>query len=676
MDIQKIIDLWTKIQETPKEQLHIQNINRSFGMDYYVKKDMETAFRLDPAGLTALLLLDNFRKDFFEGSALTIEDILHNPNSAKLLEDCANLEKMLSDPEIVAALNEFVQGTEKALDSMHLLKSDVCEMLASRYEMAILRRDALWSMETLHLHQFFQGDTAIEHLQYLPDIHMFWNMNSLIKCAWLSPDGVSLNFITDPLDTSSYFAFVAKNGGNLTILTDRTPEAHPISKYMSRRPERDLTRRIFQHHFPYNVMDLYLNKKGDYIPSNTQLVPLQDKPVKVGTLSAMEPDEIIWAVMMFALIDQKLYKNNYHCGELSYTSDMIADPSIAQNLIDGMGALTVKDYKPLQAPILTAASTENDEQYTRFSGTNLRTGWLYERYKDQVPEDLMNGLLPNNARLFLLGDNTVYLADPSEVGRTFDRREVLKADPSKIQKIPHENGGHIVLGNTGPRSTIQLRKMTGDEFGTQKELMDDYRWFARHNIAAYINKKAKEEFAAREKEVMQWVRDRAEANVHNLFKEITETALTPDKEINRLGSCKLYIYDTDYHKREVGRIPMKFVKCKEGIHPFYPHKNARCYFTEAPCSYILFCEPQNVKELAYMTGCQSVEELPDVLQHWHGPYSTADDYEGNCILQRVDPMDWVCQNPWDELTFGMVIGVGKKHLKQLALELGVAIPKD
>jgi len=676
LDIQKIIDLWTTIQETPKDQLHIHNLERSCFWDYHVKEEIQTAFELDPAGLTALLLLDNFREDFFQGSAISIEDILNNPHYDTFVADCAKLTEMLSAPEIVSALTEFAQGTVKAVNSMNSNREEVQQMLDSRYDMAILRRDALWSMKHLHLHQFFQGDTAIEHLKYLPDIHLFWNMNSLLKCAWQSPDGVSLNFITDPLDTSSYFAFVAKNGGNLTVLTDRTPQAHPLSKYMSRRPERDLTRRIFQHHFPYGIMDLQRTKKGYYVPSGTQLVPVQDKPIKVGSIAAMKPDEIIWTVMMFALIDQKLYKNNYHCGELSYTSDMIADPSIGQQLIDDSGTLMVNEYKPLQAPILTAEMTEQDEQYSQYSGTNKDTGWLYERYKDQIPEDLMNGLLPDTKKLFLLADNTAYVANEDEVGRDYYGHEHLKADPSTLQTIEGNNGQRVVLGWEPPRSTIQLHKMTGDEFGTEKELMNDYRWFARHNIAAFINKKAKEEFDARKDEVLQWVKDRIKANIATLYDEAARAVLLKEHAHPCLGYSNLYLYNTDFHRHgpETSRT-MKFVGCKVGDYPFWPHNNARCYFTDAPCSYILTLEAHDPEELAYLTGCKSVEELPDVLQHWKGLWSTADDYTGNYILSRVDPLDWVCKNPWNELRFEVFIGVGKKILKQTAANLGTKIPQ-
>ena len=678
MDIQKIIDLWTTIQEIPKEQLKIHSVNNASIWNYTVNKEIQTAFELDPAGLTALLLLDNFRKDFFHGNAIVIEDILNNPHYPKLIENCVSLTNMLSNPEITSALAEFVQGTVKAVNSMKANREEVQQMLDSRYDMAILRRDALWSMKHLHLHQFFQGNTAIEHLKYLPDIHLFWNMNSLLKCAWQSPDGVSLNFITDPLNTSSYFAFVAKNGGNLTVLTDRKMDVHPISKYMSRRPDRDFTQRIFQHHFPYGIMDIQMNLKGEFIPSDTQLVPVQDKPIKVGSIATMEPDEIIWTVMMFALIDQKLYKNNYHCGELSYTSDMIEDPTIGQKLVNGAGVLMVKDYKPLQVPILTTELTENDEQYRKYPGTNLKTGWLYERYKDQVPDDLMNGLLPSDKKLFLLEENTAYLADKAEVGIDCYRHEYLKADPSTLETIRSKDGYPIFLGNNDARSTIQLRKMTGDEFGTEKELMEDYRWYARHNIAAFINKKAKEEFEVRKSEVEKWVKDRIEANIPRLYEDMAKSCLTKSSDNPYLNCCNLYAYNTEFIKWKPSGVHMRFVGCKHGDFPFCPQNNARCYFSDAPCGYILFGEAQNVDDLVYLTGCKSVDELPDVLQHWY-PDTSMDhyelnDYEGNPILERIDPMDWVCKNPWNDLSFKLFIGVGKKYLKNTAKKLGVEIP--
>lgn len=461
-DVKDILELWFKLRETPKQQLRIWELPQRNPWSYQIKSALEEAFKLDPEGLTALLLLDNFRNDFFSGCGLSIIDILENKNFETFLSDCRRLTNMLSEEEIVSSLRDFTSNVSNAVAHIGIEREDVSDMINDRYEMAILRRDSLRSMEVLTLHQFFQGDTKKDHLTFLPDIHMFWNMNSLIRCAWQSDDGVSINLIKDPLATSSYFAFVAKNGGNLTVLTDKPNDAHPLSKYMSRRPERSFTDRVFRNHFPYGLLDLHYDAKGYLHPGSSSIVPIQEKPIKVGALSDLLPDEIIWTVMMFSLIDAKLYKENYHCAELSYTSDMIEDPGISAALIEGNQscALMVKEYQPLVAPVLTPEGLENDPQYNKHSGSGPNQ-WLYERYKNQIPYDILNGLRPNDdTTIFLLPDSTVFLAPPERTQKSFypNADPALLADPNDVHWNTSPWGSKCTFGKTTIDEAVVLKK--------------------------------------------------------------------------------------------------------------------------------------------------------------------------------------------------------------------------
>lgn len=676
-DVKKIIELWYKLRDTQKEVLHIHE-STSCIFDYQFKNDVEQAFQLDPEGLTALLIIDNFREDFFSNSAISIKDILDNPHFQPFIDDCRQLTAMLSEEETVNALANFIGSVSSAISCMSIDREDVTNMVNDRYEMAVLRRDSLRSMETLALHQFFQGDTRTDHLAFLPDIHLFWNMNSLIQCAWQSADGVSINLVQDPMATSSYFAFVAKNGGNLTVLTDKPSEAHPLSKYMSRRPERDFTSRVFKNHFPYGLLDLTFDYKGYLHPGRTNLVPVQDKPIKIGTIATMEPDEIIWTIMMFSLIDGKLYKENYHCAELSYTSDMIERPDIGISLVEQNSsvALMVKDYNPLVAPVLHPENTENDSQYQRFSGSGLND-WLYQRYKDLIPNDILNGLLPSDgSTLFLLSDYSTFLAPKERVKQSFpSRTPVLLKDPSEIQSYSMPGGGSVTIGGSTVEGTSILKKMTGDEFGTKESLMNDYRWFARYNAAKFINKKAEEEFTSRKKDVRLWVKERIAQRIDILSVDMIHALYSKQESMHPCYFSKVELSGKWWeHLSTFGAFT--FVKNRKAYlgrkgSPLDNVADAGCWFSEdAPCSYLIKAHVYDLNGLLYLTGCSSPDELPDVLRHWNQSH-TADNYIGNPILQRIDPMDWVVKNPWNYLTFDVVIGIGKKYLAKTKKELGL-----
>ena len=685
-EVKEILELWFKLRDTKKEYLPVYELSHRNPWDHQIRVEMTEAFKLDPEGLTALLILDNFRDDFFSGCGLSLKDILENKNYDSFIGDCRRLTDMLSEKEIVTALAEFIGSVSGAVKGIGIDREDVTKMINDRYEMAILRRDSLRSMDVLNLHQFFQGDTAQNHLAFLPDIHLFWNMNSLIHCAWQSDDGVSINLIQDPLVTSSYFAFVAKNGGNLTILTDKPNEAHPLSKYMSRRPEKEFNRRVFRNHFPYGLMGLHYDQKGYLRPDRNGLVPLQQMPIKIGSLSTLEPDEIIWTVMMFSLLDAKLYKENYHCGELSYTSDMIADPDIGTSLIGGnqSGALMVKDYRPLVAPVLDLMDLEDDDQYKKYSGSGINN-WLYERYKEQVPTGILNGLLPNDgSKPFLLGDGSVFYAPKERVREPFHswsaEDPVLLKAPEDIKGCKSVNGVFIRWSSDTVSDAILLKKMTGDEFGSKENLMQDYRWFARYNTAKFINRKAKEEYERRKAEVTSWVKARIQQNLERISKDVIYYNLSKDTPE---GHCSFYTIPMERDPWRHTVNCYKFAKdrkaylrgpCKDSSAWLFNNvADTGCWFSEdAPCSYILKVKPYYVEDLLYLTGCSSVEELPDVLQHWKcASLPGMSDYTGNCILERVDPMDWVVKNPWEDLRFDIVIGVGKKYFSKVKRELEI-----
>lgn len=681
-DLKAIIELWYKLQNISKNNLRIYELSRRNPWDYEFRKSVEEASELDPEGITVLLLIDNFRDDFFSSCGISIKDILENQNFDSFISDCRLLSEMLSAEEIVNALADFIGTVSSVIERMNIDREDVNKMIHSRYDMGTLRRDSLRAMETLAFHQFFQGDTQTDHLAYLPDIHLFWNMNSLIRCAWQSPDGVSINLIKDPLATSSFFAFVAKNGGNLTVLTDKPNEAHPLSKYMSRRPEKDFTNRVFRNHFPYGLLDLSVDYKGYLHPGDNSLVPLQEKPIKIGSIATMEPDEIIWTVMMFALIDQKLYKENYHCAELSYTSEMIERPDIGSELIENnpTAICLIHDYKPLVAPILDPSSTENDPQYQRFAGSG-RNNWIYERYKNQIPCDILNGLLLGDGSTpFLLSDGSSILASKDRISTGFYGETLLLKDPSEVSSCTSLSGVRFTLGRDTVDGALLLKKMTADEFGSEEQIMNDYRWFARYNTAKFIQSKAEAECKSHEAELKEWVRKRIEPNLERICFDIIRTAFGQEKTEHpchfsmtgldgkwweRIQTHGAYIFVKDRlaYMRRQGTV----------IFPLNRISEAGCWFSaDAPCSFLLNAEALRIDDLLYLTGLSSADELPDVLRHWkNSSYHYPEDYEGNSILNRVDPMDWIVKDPWNELRFNVVIGIGKKYLSKVKKELGL-----
>lgn len=82
----------------------------------------------------------------------------------------------------------------------------------------------------------------------------------------------------------------------------------------------------------------------------------------------------------------------------------------------------------------------------------------------------------------------------------------------------------------------------------------------------------------------------------------------------------------------------------------------RCYLTDARSSWKMQFTPGSPDDLTLMVGT-TVEELPVYLRHW----SPADDpYVGNHILNRIDPIEWILDSPWDQMSFGVDIYLSKR----------------
>ena len=91
-----------------------------------------------------------------------------------------------------------------------------------------------------------------------------------------------------------------------------------------------------------------------------------------------------------------------------------------------------------------------------------------------------------------------------------------------------------------------------------------------------------------------------------------------------------------------------------------------CYLTGSPIFIRAYFTPNNAQALADLCNC-SVEKLPDVLQYW----TNDSRYSGNYILNRVDPLEWVVENPWQGLNLTVEIELSKAGYNQLRKREGL-----
>lgn len=618
-----------------------------------LNNELRESLRLDTTNLSTLMLLDTFSKDYMKNRTFSVQEMLEDYDSVKdYLEKSKELQRILSDKELEEKKESFKKWLVEALEHYHIENSKVYTMATSYEELGFLRRDALRSIKNLEVHQFSQGSGSEESPKYVKQVHEFWNINSLIRTMSKEEtlSGISLNLIRDPLGTSSYFAFGVKNGETLTILTDKPSYAHPLQKYMTRRPGRGLSERVSRNHFPYKLLDIEFDSRGDmYVKegNSTEVAVYQSELRPLKDLKDLEPDEVIWIVMMFSLIKEKFWDKGFRTKELSYTGEMVANQGA---LTSTMKSLSIQNYQVLELNPIKNEEVSTEELKDNWSSTPTgKNKWMEDRYGDKVNETILN-LIGHNQQVPLLGESqTVHEISKQE----FDER----ARFSTSDDVSHR----------------ELMKLDSSLFGTKEEIHKNQLWTARYNKALLLQQEANKEFKERKQEIRTFYAESIEKNKDNILKAIAKGEMiaptyehdwgtfgdnpnTKDKNILRL-------------LKEDDRSFVSTWRCAKLSTP-REDGHYGCYVNGGKATIVAHFKPKTPKALAMLCGCE-ISELPDVLQFWN----KAEIYSGNHLIGNIDPMEWVVKNPWEEIKFDLEVFLSKSGYNQLQKQYGVPANK-
>lgn len=613
--VEEAIRLWMDLTDVDPnaKKIYIKDMDV-----YFANREIKESLTLDPEGLTFLGLMYKFSQDFFKSRHFSLDQLMQHPEeTATMVNKAKELKAVLNDPEVVGAYQDFRSHIEMVMRKIGVDRDEVYEKLKDSQWLAEMRRDALKSEKLLHVYQFLWGEQESQNAMLSDNIHIFDNINSLIRVLTSQASGVSLNIVRDTLSTETFFVIAVKNGGNLTILTDRPEQTHPMQKYMTRRHDRDYGERISKHHFPYGLAEQVI--KLPWKPSSKGLVPINTHMNIVGQIHNLPADEIVWLVILLALVDKKFFKENYHTEALSYTSDMIVDqePGLEMSRVP-----MVIGYHPLSIPQNTLDSIADDAQYCD-SDKDRPNRWMEERYKDKVSPSLLNGL----AR----GDEKLFLPTESNAG-------VIALSTKKYEEMGYFEKRDF------DKTHADLWKMDGSFFGTAEQLERDYRWMARYNEAAAINILARQEYEERLSEVKKWATEHIQKNLGILIEKFSREILSEN--------IRTQVWPINESDLNVP-LPMAGLFFLQG--KCWSIAASKCYFTGKAASYKVFFTPRNVDGLKELTG---TDDIPDVLEFW----DPKDDFGwGNPILERLDPMNWVPKNPWKEMSFITEVYISKTY---------------
>jgi hypothetical protein len=610
---------------------------------------------LDPTGLTTFMLLRGLAEKWLRHVRFTAYELLLDPASvAEQMTRLQALRDILEDPRVVRIITAFQDQLRAAAVHYGMPaagQAELAELLADKYRLAYVRRDALESMKTLRPHQFIQGRPDPSTFQANSDIYEFWNLNSLLAAMrGQQVPGITVVLIRDPLALHSYFIFAVRNGETMTILTDQDEHAHPLQKMWSRRPDRELERRAARHWFPYYLLDLQRSDDDHlYAEARTALVPINVQGVKVGTVAALDPSYFVWTTLMFDLIREQYGRMDVRLPELSYTGQMVAEPHA---LVGAHSALVrAGQYAPIVVPPLTKADLTPEQLAPQLDRPAIKAlHWMEERYGAQVPDSVL-GVIGERAMPQLQAAVTALLPQLRAQAdrRFFDREQDL----------------------------VTLHALDPTTFGSREKLLADRAWLARTNYCRTVQRLAEEEYEREHAAITRWCQARLQANRQFLIDALVRgeleleswdwrgpgfaTLATP--RVTRRQQLRWYVgRDWDYHQAHPN-----FELCLGTFSQSRRHR--MCAVLPArPASVFGVVQPDCPPALATLFGV-TVAELPWALQHW----TKTEPYTGNHGLERIDPGDWALEDPWSQ-RFNCNLGVALSRTAYRARRQALGLP--
>jgi hypothetical protein len=604
-------------------------------------EDLNATREMDLSGLTTGLLLHGYLNLYLERMAFTGNQVIRELD--KLLETVKpfrDLEQKLHDSVLAIFIDEYLDELRQAAEHYEYHDKEAFEeFLKQPMSVATIRRDALKSLQKLEAHQFVQTENPISGtLKHNKQIFEFWNVNSLLRAAkGQILDGVSLALIREPNLFFSYFIFVVKNQSTITVLTDREQEAHPMSNEMTRRPDRVLYERMERHWFPYQLLKIKHETDSQHVhfEARTALVPINALGSPLETISKLPVEQFMWLILVFGLLNDEYGKTHKLLPNLSYTGEMVA---VRDVLVAGENALLdIRSYKPLEielsAGIASAESTVGQWEHhpVRYNE------WMEKRYEARVPQDIYTAKM---------------LFDGSE------GRKLLEGNSERSLLQRH-------FDEKNP-----IRTFRADTFGSQERIANDVAWTLRYNKTLFLQKLADEEFKEQEEKVQQWLRERAHERRAFFYDAAAKKELVLPHADSYWGSE----FKSGFNRKMKNCLRHSNIKSEFwSFHDIwigsrehcgeYEQGGYSCDIVPTVCALITINCPD-----AYVAAYGlPLKDMPWPLEFLY----KEDPYDGNHILDRLDPQDWNLKNPWKKLRTNVRVFSCKRHFNARRKALGL-----
>ena len=620
---------------------------RSFSMSGMSVSEMNAAMTealtLDSAGTTTYLMLEYFLRRFLEQKTFTAAEIMRDyAKNAAWLAQAEDLFAVVQSDTATEIAADFRARVTRGVQRYDAARPDVLDMIDDPDTLPFLRRDALHSHEALTPFQFLAGAADTGPAQVIDTVYIAWDINKLLIAVRDMPvSGIAVVLLRDPVNPDrSHFCFAMRNGGNVTLLTDKSRPAYPgqedvLAGRGGRGAGRTFESRKWANHFPYQLIKTSQDERGDTVfDAETAPVAAGLDMAPLMRLKDLPAHQVIWLTMMMALISDRYWKAGWQAPALSYTGAMVRQKDL---LVAGQDHLpAVQDYQPLNIDVLSLPDVTDaplDEVVSLKARNTGVNDWMESRYAGTVDPEVIN-LWPAKA-----GMHHELAAISNRMGKAVEP-----------QAVAHR--GVVSMTQEAARDFFRtegyaLQALSTTAFGTEKELREDVAYTARHNLAQHIQREADKEFAARRDEILAWFTQALIANRKALLLRAAAEDDTTDPILTvGFKTSEKFRHDFDF----TAVTPLNEVI----------GSTVYCPLTDAKATIRSRFAPTTAADLAALVG-GTVADLPDVLQHW----SRERAYAGNHLLDRLDPVDTRVHNPWRDIQFTVNVYFSKRGIAQV-----------
>jgi hypothetical protein len=619
------MDIWSKVNEalrlfaqlsgvepgTKKLTLKFGNSLSSYDISK-VYEEIKKAEETEPTGMLRALLFDNMFQQWIDERSVTIRDLLSG-NMDEGLDMVRRISDIMSSPEVTVNIIRYKEGLRTVLQK-------------NGYEGRIIGNLSLLTKITassvkimeMKLKQFSRADGGDPGEIYISDTVLpFSDDAAAVKFAAGSRrrSFIAVCYVINvKYPIFSHFMFLVKRGTAIYILSDEVEFCHPGQ--MDMVSGRNGGVRFFEK-----------NKSNGWEYFPYEIIDF------FKDWFGVEEDDGTTAVQVG---HQGAYKLN-QIQEQSYMWLFLATQKIRQRL-----------FGPV--PV------ENEELHY----------FLAEQPEPVVEEtealSVVGGNLPVK-----WGDFTVPTL-------RFSVQEAIDV-PDEAFDRKSADADHMIARYKGDIDAVALADSTltdAPACGTEKELRDRAAWYARKNLAEQISAKVNKTYESDKEAAKRFLAKVAWKRRDIILRHMIDSK--NGKHVN------MYLRPDIGDKNSAFNHGVTIAKWDDGscaylsdmiLFKLRPQGHVRqCPWYSDPMKYHYFMRFESLWQFEQIFGdVQSEKDFPQQLGLW-----IASAYKGNHMLTNIDPIDWVCWNPWDRgqggrgFSFNIKIDVCEKAYRRLSPE--------